>query len=119
MFVSLLLLLIYVGCSALGLTLLKMGLNSGVNVNINDAFIVIKCHMQFIFGAALYVFSFLLNMVVMSRFDLSFIYPLSAGMIYIAILAFSIIILKENISTLQFIGMFAILLGIILMNIKK
>lgn len=119
MFVSIALLIIYVMCSALGLILLKMGINAGAHVEIGSMFVDIKFHTHFILGAILYIFSFLLNTIVMSRFDLSFVYPLSAGMIYIAILLLSVMLLKENISMLQFIGMLAILLGIVLMNLKK
>ena len=119
MIISILLILIYVICSSLGLVLLKMGLNNGASVILSSACLEIKIHMFMITGATLYVLSFLLDMVVMSRFNLSYVYPISAGLIYIAILAFSILILKEKISMIQITGTMIILVGIMIMNIKK
>lgn len=114
---SIILLIIYVACSSLGLILLKMGLNSGTVVSLSTGFVEIKFHLMLIGGATLYVFSFLLNMVVMSKFNLNYVYPISAGLIYIAILVLSVIILKEKVTGSQIVGMIAILVGIVIMNV--
>ena len=114
---SIILLLIYVSCSALGLILLKMGINNGAVISLSTGFIEIKLHLILIGGAILYIFSFLLNMVVMSKFNLNYVYPISAGLIYIAIVGLSVMILKEKVTGMQIIGMLAILIGIIIMNI--
>ena len=55
----------------------------------------------------------------MSRFNLNYVYPISAGLIYIAIIALSVLLLKEKVTSTQIVGMIAILAGIIIMNIKK
>ena len=70
-------------------------------------------------GALIYVVSFCLSMVVMKGMNLSLFYPLSAGLIYIAVCLLSFLVLKEKISTTQLIGMAVILAGVIIMNIKK
>ena len=75
--------------------------------------------MLLLIGALLYIFSFLLNMLVISRFNLNFIYPISSGLIYILISILSVLLLKESINNIQIIGMGAILVGIIIMNIGK
>ena len=64
MFASILLMLIYIICSALGLVLLKAGLNNGTIISLNADFLGIKFHILFICGTLLYIFSFLLNMFV-------------------------------------------------------
>ncbi len=119
MVASILLMIIYVGCSALGLTLLKMGLNDGVKLTFSTACMEMKLPMLLFAGILLYICSFLLNMLVMSRFNLSYVYPVSAALIYIAIVVFSVILLKEQVSRTQMIGMAVILVGIVIMNLKK
>jgi len=115
MFASILLMLIYIICSALGLVLLKAGLNNGTIISLNADFLGIKFHILFICGTLLYIFSFL----VINKFNLSYAYPITAGLIYITILLLSVLILKEQISARQMIGMVTILIGIIIMNISK
>ncbi len=119
MITSVLLLIIYVASSSLGLVLLKVGLNNGTLITLHSAFLELKLHTFLMAGIVLYVLSFLLNMIVMSRFNLSYVYPISAGLIYIAILVFSLLILKEQMSLMQVTGTIFILIGIIIMNIKK
>lgn len=119
MITSVLLLIIYVACSSLGLVLLKVGLNNGTLITLHSTFLELKLHTFLMTGAVLYILSFLLNMIVMSRFNLSYVYPISAGLIYIAILVFSLLILKEQMSLMQVMGTIFILIGIIIMNIKK
>lgn len=119
MIISILLILIYAICSSLGLVLLKIGLNSGTSISLHSACLELKFHTFLIVGATLYILSFLLNMVVMRRFNLSYVYPISAGLIYIAILIFSVLILKEQVSMIQITGAVTILVGIIIMNIRR
>lgn len=119
MVISILLMLIYVICSALGLTLLKLGLNNKVLFSFNSSGLEIKFPMLFIIGAILYICSFLLNMIVVSKFNLSYAYPISAGLIYIAIIVFSVLLLKENVTITQIIGMAAILIGKYIMKAPK
>lgn len=116
---SVILLFVYVICSALGLTLLKLGMNNGLLFSVNAGAFEIKFHILLILGAILYVISFILNMAVMSKLNLSYFYPISAGLIYIAIAIFSILILKERISSIQIIGMLIILFGVVIMNLHK
>lgn len=118
MFTSILLMLCYVACSASGLILIKMGLNQGTVISLGTS-LEIKIHMLLIGGVFLYVVSFLLNLVVMSKFNLNYVYPISAGLIYIAILVLSVLVLKEKVTSAEILGMAAILIGIIIMNIGK
>lgn len=116
---SILLILIYVICSAMGLTLLKMGLNNNATFSFTSSCIEMKIPILLFAGAALYICSFLLNMLVINKFNLSYAYPVSAGLIYIAIVALSVLLLKENVTSTQIIGMAAILIGTVIMNIRK
>ena len=58
-------------------------------------------------------------MGLVSKFDLSYIVPITQGIIYILIFISSIAIFKEKITIQAFIGTVMVILGIILLNIKK
>ena len=112
-------LLIYVCFSAAGLTLIKLGLGKDSTLLLNKGGFNLSLSWILVLGACLYVVSFLLSMVVMKGMNLSLFYPLSAGLIYIAVSLLSFLVLKEKISTTQLIGMGVILAGIVIMNLKK
>lgn len=55
----------------------------------------------------------------MKGMQLSVFYPISAGMIYVMVCILSRVILHEEMTIKQIIGMCVILVGIIIMNIHK
>ena len=112
-------LLIYVCMSATALTLIKIGLGKDSTLLLNKGGFALNLSWTLVLGACLYVISFLLSMVVMKGMNLSLFYPLSAGLIYIAVCLLSFLVLKEKISVQQLIGMVVILAGIIIMNIGR
>ena len=72
-----------------------------------------------IIGMVVYIVSFLLSLAVMKKMNLSVFYPISAGLIFILTCILSVVLLKEKVAVNQFIGMGIILIGIVVMNIKK
>ena len=66
-----------------------------------------------------YVESFLTSLIAMKGMQLSVFYPISAGMIYVMVCILSRVILHEEMTIKQIIGMCVILVGIIIMNIHK
>ena len=112
-------LIIYVCLSATALTLIKLGLGKDSTLLLNKGGFSLSLSWMLVLGACLYVVSFCLSMVVMKGMNLSLFYPLSAGLIYIAVCVLSFLVLKEKISTTQLIGMAVILAGIVIMNLKK
>ena len=115
---SVVLLLVYVLCSALGLTLIKMGMNQGSSFSLSGGAVSVRFTALFILGALLYICSFLLSMFVLSKLQMNLFYPISAGLIYILVTTFSVLLLKENFSVLQLAGAGLILGGIVLINLK-
>lgn len=111
--------LLYISCSALGLTLIKMGINQGTLLKMSEGMLQIHVGLLLVVGAVLYVASFLLSMAAMSKMNLTVFYPISAGLIYVVVCLLGIFLLKENISLTQSIGMGIILLGIVVMNLHK
>lgn len=66
-----------------------------------------------LFGLVLYAFSAILWLVVLSREKLSFVYPMVAFS-YVVTVALSVVILKEEVPWLRWLGLGVICLGIIL-----
>ncbi len=110
-------LLIYVCLSAMGLIMIKIGLGKATSLSINKTGVSLAFSWILVLGMCLYVLSFLTSLLVMKSMDLSIYYPLSAGLIYILVCVLSVVILKENISMTQLVGMAVIFVGILIMNI--
>ena len=70
-------------------------------------------------GLVLYVVSFLMWIVIVQQFDLSYIQPVTTGLSYVLIIAASIFVLKETVAPMQWVGLGFILVGVILMNLKR
>jgi multidrug transporter EmrE-like cation transporter len=68
-----------------------------------------------LFGLFLYAFSAMLWLIVLSRMDLSFAYPmLSVG--YVAVLLFSWLVFHEPVSVIRWLGVFVICGGVFLIS---
>ncbi len=108
---------VYLVFSASALVLLKFGSSNLSFLWENSAF-QFRIDPWFVSGLSLYALSFLLSLYLIKNLNLSFIYPLSAGIINISVCALSFFILKESISPLHWGGIFLIAAGIVLINIK-
>lgn len=112
------LVLVYLFCSILGLILMKKGGNAG-SVALNNGNVGLSINLISFVGLLFYIVSFLLYTKVVTTFDLSYIIPIITGVSQILILLASWGILKETISKQGIIGAIIIIIGIIVMNIKK
>ena len=112
-------LILYVCLSALGLTLIKIGLNQQSTLLLDKSGFTLTFSWILVGGIVLYIISFLTSLIVMKGMNLSIYYPLSAGLIYIIVCLLSVLMLKEKVSTSQLIGMAVILAGIVIMNIGR
>lgn len=111
--------LIYVLLSAGALTLIKTGANYASAISIESGVLNLRMGLFMLIGLALYIVSFLLSLSLISSFQLSYYYPISAGAIYVVVAMFAAIFLKERMSVAQYVGMGLILAGIVIMNLKK
>lgn len=111
--------LIYVTFSVSGLLLLKIGTTRAFDVSISNGNFSFSVNGFLLIGMCLYLVSFLTSLVAMKTIDLSIFYPISAGLGYIFVCLLSYLILKEHISKEQLIGMGLILIGVVLMNLKR
>jgi len=70
-------------------------------------------------GFLLYICSFLLWQKLLATYDLSYIVPITTGIVQVIVLLLSTFYFKENINTLNIIGIILVIIGIILISIKR
>lgn len=108
---------LYLILTTAGLLFLKAGAG-GLGASISHSLLTINIDMYMIIGLICYVFSFIIFNLVLSRVNLSFIYPISAGLVNIAVIIASVLIFKEKVTTFGIMGMVIVIIGIVVMNIK-
>lgn len=115
---NVILIILYVVFAVSGSTLMKYGGIANVKhflvplVNINVSLITL---LGFIF----YGLSFLTYIVLLNKFDLSFISPLTVALVYVFLMITAFVVFKEPITFQKMLGTAFILIGIMLMVIKK
>ena len=109
---------LYLLFSILGITLVKMG---GDNVILNIAMAKIHFEMKLLtlLGLLSYGVSFILFMQIIPRYDLSYITPLTIGITQVAIILISYFVFKESLTLPRIVGIFAIVIGVFLINVKN
>lgn len=109
---NILLIVVYLCCSVGGQVLFKIGSNKGMNIAIKEGSFDCSVNLLCIAGAMSYVISFLLFLVLLSKFNLSKINPILVGVSYILSMIASVTILQEKISLIHGIGITFIFAGI-------
>ena len=110
---------LYVICPATGLTLLKVGVSKGFVLKFTGGIVHFEFNWILLLGMVLYASSFLLSLTAMSKMDLHYFYPISAGLIYILVFLLSIFVLKETVDLKSMVGIAIILVGVVVMNWSK
>ena len=108
---------IYIVLTTGGLVCLKIGGNSlGLSLKNGISFKLgyITC-----LGFILYIGSFLMWQKLLVTYDLSYIVPITTGIVQVIILILSYVIFKENINTINLIGISLVIIGIVLISIKS
>lgn len=113
------LIVIYLVLTVSGLILYKKGANSDFLISIENNALNIKLSLISILGLVCYLLSFLMYMLILPKFDLTFIYPIMTAISYMGIYILSILVLGEKVSTLGIIGSAIIMIGIFIVNIGK
>lgn len=70
-------------------------------------------------GFLLYICSFLLWQKLIATYDLSYIVPITTGIVQIIIIIFGYFIFKEHINIFNLMGIILIIIGIVFISIKK
>ena len=109
-----LLIISYIVLSVAGQILFKYGANKRFSFSYISGSINISISWISIVGAMCYVASFLLFLLLLSKYDLSRINPILVGLTYILALAAAVMILRESITVVQIFGIILILAGILM-----
>ena len=112
------LVIIYIILTLSGLILMKKGGNPG-SLSVQNGDITFGMNVVSLVGFICYICSFLLYTRIIIMFDLSYISPICTGIVQIATLVASYLIFKEDISKQGIIGASIVIIGIIIMNLKK
>lgn len=110
--------IIYLICSVGGLVLIKSEANS-VNIAMQNGVFNLSMGLKSILGFILYIASFLIyTFYIIKQFDLSYIFPIITGITQVLVILAGVFLFKETMNTYAIVGVFLIIAGITLLNIK-
>ncbi len=101
-----------------GLVLFKLG-TAHAAVPFLERLLHLRLSWVSIGGCCCYVVSFLLYLLLVSRSELSILFPIATGVSCILVLAASAFILRETVSPLNWLGAAIIVIGILLVNLGR
>lgn len=111
------LLIIYVLFSSLGMVLIKKG-GSNSLVDFTSKKLEISITWVVLLGLLMYLISFIIWIVVLQLFPLTYISPIAYGLVFISIAVFSYYILGIKLTKAQLIGAAFIIVGIFIGSSK-
>ena len=109
--------IIYAIVSVTGLTLVKLGSSTPLSVSLQQS--GFSFGVGWVLGLILYILSFLIYMTLIAKNNLTYITPVSSAVVYILTMVVALCIFKEQVTPVQWIGWCLILVGVVLMNVKK
>lgn len=110
---------IYVILAVFGVILFKLGAEKEILVSISNGMFNFKISFISLLGLLCYVCSFLLYMFLISNYDLTYIVPVTTGVIQVATIAMAVMIFKETLTVSKIAGTVLILIGVAIINFKK
>ena len=110
--------IIYLICSVGGLILLKTEAN-GTGISMQSGIFNFTMGLKAMLGFILYIVSFLVyTFYIIKQFDLSYIFPIITGITQVLVILAGVFLFKETMNIYAIVGIFLIIAGITLMNIK-
>lgn len=110
--------IIYILLTILGLVLMKFGGNTGT-ISFGQGDFTFSMNFISLLGFVSYIASFLLFTNIVVKFNLSYIMPITAGIIQVLTLLSGYLIFKEKVSINGIIGVSLVIIGIVVMNLKS
>jgi small multidrug resistance pump len=108
-----LLVLIYILSSSVGMILIKKD-SEKIGFNIDSGSISIQLSLRFIIGLLLYIISFLLWIIILREFKITYISPIVYGLVFVLISILSYFLLNDRIEIRNIIGFILIFLGVLI-----
>lgn len=117
--INIILIVVYIILTIAGVVLFKLGTQKDFLVSIATGVFTLKISLMSIIGLVCYLCSFLMYMFLISKFDLTYIVPVTTGIVQVATFVLAIMIFKEIVTVSKVVATGLILIGVILLNIKK
>lgn len=105
----------YLALAVSGVLLIKLGIR-GSDLRIGNP-VTIVVTAPLVFGLAAYVASFALWIPVLARFDVTYIFPMLAGLAQVLLLVLSIWILDESPTRIQIAGALLVSIGVAMISL--
>lgn len=118
-FMKYFMIILYLVLTVSGLILYKKGTNQEFLLSITEGIFNFKISLISLIGLLCYLGSFLIYILILPKYNLTFIYPLMTSLSYIGIYLLSIFVLKETVTITGIIGSIIIMAGIVLVNIGR
>lgn len=116
---NIILVILYVIFAVGGSTLIKYGGLSKVASFITLPIVNVNMSLISILGVICYGISFLLYILLLNKFDLSFISPVTIGVVYVLLMVTAAVVFREQFTVIKTIGCAVILAGIMLVLSSK
>ena len=110
--------IIYIAFTTLGLFLMKNGGDS-LSLSVHGSSFGFKIGYITLLGFLAYICSFLLWQKLLVSYDLTYIVPLTTGIVQLIVLLIGILFFKENVNVYGIMGAILIIIGVVLMTIGK
>ena len=111
---------IYIISTVMGLVLIKMG-GHNLSLTFNSMGLNFSISFKTMLGFTFYIMSFFLWIIILSKPEtkLSIIFPIVTVIVQTLIIISGVLIFKEKINTIQLLGIFLAILGIVLIVYTK
>lgn len=110
--------LVYLIFTVSGLIFMKLGAGN-TNIGFNKSILNISLNIYLIIGLVAYMLSFIMWIVLLKKYNLSYIVPITTSISYIAVLISGVLIFKEKINVTSGIAVVVILIGVVMLNLSK
>jgi multidrug transporter EmrE-like cation transporter len=109
---------IYLLFTVSGLIFMKLGAGN-TNIQYSKSILNISLNIYIIIGLIAYMISFVMYIILLKKYNLSYIVPITTSLSYIAVLISGVLIFKERITPMNGVAVVLILIGVIILNVSK
>jgi small multidrug resistance pump len=113
------LMVIYILAAVTGSTLIKYGSSEKMKVLFTTPVVHMNLSLITLLGILTYGISFVLYVILLSRFELSFISPLLVAFVYVLLMFTAFVFFKESFTFYKILGCSFILIGVILVLLRR
>ena len=110
---------IYIILTISGVVLFKLGTQKDFLVSVSTGVFSLKISLLSIVGLVCYLCSFLMYMFLISKFDMTYIVPITTGITQVLTFIVAIVLFKECLTVSKVAGTILILIGVAIINFKK